>query len=433
MYKSSLIPILLAFILSLVWSEPIHIKLHRKKEMTDSHYLKVLPDVERPVYTNISLSNFLNDQYIGTVYLGANKQPFNLLFDTGSAWLWVGEKSAGLSNHYECSSSHSCDKRDHTYQLMYGQGQGYGHLTYDQIHFGENLTANAQPFLLVPAIQNMGTLMGDGILGLGFKSLSENHATFLDTLQEQGVIENKVFSMYLGSDPTSTGDETGDFILGGYDPYYMTSEFTHFDVTDDNYWAINFQGVKLGNQSLSLPKGAKAIIDSGTSLMSFPSSTVKDISSYLSSMGIFCNVVAGLPIFCDCPNSFDDFPNITLTFDQEWSATLTGRDYVTNVAGECMLGFQLVDYMNYVILGDIFMRKYYTLFDADNMRIGFADAIPYTPNHFWRTFILVTALLICVALVLMVLKHFREVMKMKKSYNNNLLRSDAIGGNGLII
>lgn len=422
MHKSPLFPVLLVVLLSIATSEPIRIKLQRQKGLTS--FLERLPDTNQLIYTNISLNNYLNDQYIGTVHLGANKQPFNLLFDTGSAWLWVADKTAGLSRAFDCSASSTCDKRDKTYKLAYGQGEGHGHLTYDQVHLGDNLTIQSQPFLIVPAIKNMGTLMGDGILGLGFKSLSENHSTFLDTLQDQGVIEHKMFSLYLGNDPTSSGDEAGDFILGGYDPYYMQSNFTHFEVTDENYWAINLHSAKLGEQSISIPKGAKAIIDSGTSLMSFPSSTVKDISAYLSSLGISCNIVAGMPIFCDCPNSFDTFPNITLNFDNGWAATLTGKDYVTNVAGECMLGFQLVDYLNYIILGDIFMRKYYTLFDADNMSISFAEATPHVPNHFWRTFILVSVLVACLILIVVVLKHYRGILNTNtKKVEHRLLAS----------
>jgi hypothetical protein len=300
--------------------------------------------------------------------------------------------------------------------LTYGQGQGKGHLTYDQIHLGHNLTIENQPFLTVPAIQNMGTLMGDGILGLGFKSLSDGHPTFLDTLKEQGIIKERIFSLYLGNDPTSSGDETGLFMLGGHDPYFANSEFRHFKVVDENYWAISLQGAMLGEHAMRIPKGAKAIIDSGTSLMSFPSSTIKDISTYLNSVGIICSISPGVPIFCECPDSYDDFPNITLNFENNWQAVLTGRDYVTNVAGECMLGFQLVDYLNYVILGDIFMRKYYTIFDAEKMSIGFAEALPYKPTHFWRTFFLVLALLVCVVMILIVLKHYLRIVARQRKH-----------------
>lgn len=409
---SSPILAVLLLILSLACSEPIRIKLYRKKAI--SSYVELLPETKQFMHANISLTNYLNDQYIGQVFIGENHQPFNLLFDTGSAWLWVGAKTSGLGNYFECADSRSCQKKDETFRLAYGQGEGYGHLTYDHIHLGENITVANQPFLLVPAIKNMGTLMGDGILGLGFKSLSENYSTFLDTLQDQGIIENRVFSIYLGDDPTSTGDETGDFLLGGYDPGYMQSNFTYCNVVDDNYWAISLHTAQIGNENITIPKGAKAIIDSGTSLMSFPSSTVRDMSNHLLSLGISCHVEAGQPIFCDCPSSIDQFPNITLTFDHGWNATLTGKDYVSYVAGECMLGFQLVDYLNYVILGDIFMRKYYTVFDADNMKIGFAVSTPFIPNHFWRTFFLVCALLLCVSFIAVVVKHYISVLHAKK-------------------
>lgn len=412
MNKTSLISAILILLISFACSDPIKVTLYRKKA-SGSSYLELLPENKQFIHANISLTNYLNDQYIGKIYIGENKQPFNLLFDTGSAWLWVADKSAGLSKHFDCSTSSTCEKKPLSFELMYGQGHGKGHLTTDQIHFGENIAVMNQHFLTVSHINNMGTLMGDGILGLGFKSLSESYPTFLDSMHDQGTIENKVFSIYLGNDPTSNGDETGVFMLGGYDPYFMQTNFSFFNVTDSNYWAINFNSTRYGNRDIKVNNGTKAIIDSGTSLISFPSYIIKDISEHLSSLGITCNIGSGVPIFCDCPNSFDDFPNITLGFDN-WNATLTGRDYVTNVGGECMLGFQLVDYMNYVILGDIFMRKYYTIFDADNMRIGFAVATPYIPTHFWRTSILLVGLSICVGLIAMVATHYKRVVFSQK-------------------
>jgi len=421
MNKTSLISAILILILSFASSDPIRVTLYRKKA-SGSSYLELLPDSKQFIYANISLTNFLNDQYIGKIHIGENKQPFNLLFDTGSAWLWVADKSAGLSKYFDCSSSSTCEKKHHTFELMYGQGHGQGHLTIDQIHFGENFSVMNQHFLTVSRISNMGTLMGDGILGLGFKSLSESYPTFLDTMHDQGIIDNKIFSIYLGNDPTSSGDETGVFMLGGYDPYFMQSNFTFFNVTDTNYWAINFNSTKFGNRNIKITENTKAIIDSGTSLISFPSYLIQEISSHLSSLGITCSVVSGIPIFCDCPNSFDDFPNITLGFDN-WFATLTGRDYVTNVGGECMLGFQLVDYLNYVILGDIFMRKYYTIFDADSMKIGFALATPFIPTHFWRTSLLLIGLSICIGLIFMVARHYRRVVFSHRGKKGKLLPS----------
>lgn len=37
----------------------------------------------------MELQNQFNYQYYATFYFGSNKQPLNLLFDTGSWWTWV--------------------------------------------------------------------------------------------------------------------------------------------------------------------------------------------------------------------------------------------------------------------------------------------------------------------------------------------------------
>jgi len=421
MNKSSLIPILLAFFLSFALSDPILIPLSRKKAHAD--YLTIPPDSPNYVRTNVShvgLNNHLNDQYIGKVYLGENKQPFNLLFDTGSAWLWVAHKSSNKKKYFDCSASDSCQSKDRIIKLNYGQGEGEGQVTMDQVHFGNDISVQKQHFLTVTNMENMNTLMGDGILGLGFSRLSNGYPTFLDSMKEQGIIQNKVFSLYLGSDPTSNGDETGAFLLGGYDPHYMKGNFSYFTVNDSNYWAVNLKSSKMGDRLLPMPRNSKAIIDSGTSLISFPPSTIKGIFDHFSSIGIVCSIGYSAQMACDCPNSFDDFPNITLTFDGGWTATLTGKDYVTNHGGECMVGFQQLSYEDYTILGDIFMRKFYTLFDADNMQIGFAEATPYVPRHFWRTTFLISGLAVCLGLIGIVIKHYRGVINPKKR-NTRLL------------
>jgi len=59
-----------------------------------------------------------------------------------------------------------------------------------------------------------------------------------------------------------------------------------------------------------------------------------------------------------------------------YSFTLAGSDYVIDAGGVCLFGVTGLDVPAPAgplwIMGDVFMRKYYTIFDAGQARIGFA-------------------------------------------------------------
>ena len=78
----------------------------------------------------------------------------------------------------------------------------------------------------------------------------------------------------------------------------------------------------------------------------------------------------------DCSN-VSTLPDITFIID-ETEYSLTADDYVLKIteAGqtECVIGVMgqlFPDTFKYFILGDTFMRKYYSYFDKNNNRVGF--------------------------------------------------------------
>lgn len=72
------------------------------------------------------------------LHLGSNQEPYTILFDTGSSWLFVQSR---LCDNCDKWSSSSFDERDSTsfgfypvlLDLQYGSGGIYGHTAYDKV------------------------------------------------------------------------------------------------------------------------------------------------------------------------------------------------------------------------------------------------------------------------------------------------------------
>jgi len=79
---------------------------------------------------------------------------------------------------------------------------------------------------------------------------------------------------------------------------------------------------------------------------------------------------------CSCPDAnLLEFPIISIYLDG-LTLTLEPGEYITLYLTTCMLGFGKSN-EEYWILGDIFLRKYLSVFDIDNKRIGFAETIKF--------------------------------------------------------
>lgn len=410
----------------IVTGESIEFKLRKKAPTLEDHLqlIEELPpsvsQIENTSIFDFKLANFKNSQYVGQIFIGSNQQPLNVVFDTGSHFLVV--PNASLVNHfgnvYDCNSSRTCvPHEDQQITLKYGSGNGYGYVAEDQIGFGAGVVAKNTTFVLSTALDGLPSeFHADGILGLRtIKELGSYHVypnketicatnySIIDNLYTAGVIKRRQFSFFLNNIDRDPSEQLGaDFTLGGYNHKYANSDFTFLKVVHGNYWAVQTKGLNVGGVDIQLPDmGIKAIVDTGTSVITIPKQIFKIIAPLIAN-GAGCDSIHGL--MCTCANGPcnidpDAFPTLVLEFDGI-KTILPGRTYVQNLEGYNILEIIGLDMSeNFIILGDPFLRQYLTLFDADTETVGLAESINFIrPVRNWKetlVFAVVITLLAC--------------------------------------
>ncbi|NWX22509.1 PEPC protein, partial [Aegotheles bennettii] len=141
--------------------------------------------------------------YFGEISIGSPPQNFLVLFDTGSANLWVPStycQTPACYNHAKFNPDQSSTfiSSGQSYTLSYGSGSvsvllGYDTLTIQSIvvtsqEFGLSQNEPTQPFYYAEF---------DGILGMGYPSLAVGGIpTALQGMLQQGQLSEPVFSFY---------------------------------------------------------------------------------------------------------------------------------------------------------------------------------------------------------------------------------------------
>ncbi|KAJ7558159.1 hypothetical protein O6H91_04G027100 [Diphasiastrum complanatum] len=250
----------------------------------------------------VPLKNVMDAQYFGEIGIGTPPQTFGVIFDTGSSNLWVPSSKCYLSlacwfhHKYTSSKSSTYHADGSPISIKYGTGEMAGFLSADDVTVG-NIKVKGQVFAEATSEPGLTFLAAkfDGILGLGFKQISQDQVTPLwYNIVHQKLVAQPVFSFWLNRNAADENNG-GELVFGGVDPKHFSGEHIYTPVTREGYWQIAMGDVLIAGKSTGFcAGGCAAIVDSGTSLLAGPPGIIAEINQAIGANGVVseqCKVV----------------------------------------------------------------------------------------------------------------------------------------------
>merc|ERR1712195_390017 len=374
------------------------IGLHRRPRSAESHARliewignthkqQVKPDflqdrVTKRLVSQTTLKNADMVEYYGQVTVGG--QNFAVVYDTGSGIFWVPGKSCtekACKKHQQLKPNKHIKIEDDLVDITYGTGKMSGQRAVGDVVVGGIKVAH-QDFLVSTEEHGQVFDQGrfDGVFGLGKSALAdilrqegddEGRATpwYINAIK-QNLLQKPIFSFYV-----APNEQPGAVIMGGTNPKLFKGPIKYHAGQSDDYWMMNVESIAAGTDKEDEimtgghQHGLQGIADTGTSLLVIPEQFIGKIMHHFK-------------VEDDCSN-MDQLKDLHMKMrdvnGEVIKYTLTPKEYVMKVRGSCETGIGLMD-INLpgphpaMIMGDTFLRSYYSVYNHENGQIGFAKA-----------------------------------------------------------
>lgn len=323
----------------------------------------------------VAVDNFLNAQYFSEIEIGTPPQTFKVVLDTGSSNLWVPSRDCGsiacyLHSKYDHSDSSTYKKNGSEFAIQYGSGSLEGYISQDTVTIGD-ITIKDQLFAEATNEPGLAFAFGrfDGILGLGYDTISVNKIPppFYNMI-DQDLLDEPVFAFYL-SDTANSGDAS-EAVFGGVDKNHYTGPITKIPLRRKAYWEVDLDAITLGDETAEIDSTG-VILDTGTSLIGLPTTLAELLNREIGAKKGFNGQYS-----VDC-KTVSSLPDLTFTLTGH-NFTIGPHDYVLEVQGSCISAFMGIDIPApagpLAILGDAFLRRWYSIYDLGNNAVGLAKA-----------------------------------------------------------
>lgn len=378
--------------------------------------------------------------YYGTIHTGSPRQSFTVVFDTGSGHLilpsmYCHSDTCRAHRRYHRSASSTAKDIDWNGTMVvpgqardqitvaFGTGEITGVFVEDivcldgaasksrPLDINDDKFAVASNGELRPGCMKLrmiaatamseepfGTFAFDGVLGLGLSGISQApEFNFMHVLSSsmrgQGRQVLDVFAVFLGDH----ADESSDITLGGWADGHLGEDLSWTPVQhpEMGHWLVGIRSLRIGNELLDFCQNdCKAAVDTGTSLLAVPYEAFPELYEGL-------RHEAPLSGRCEGPGPLlhIEFDTFTLTLGpQEYAQATPQNGYqqphlydhreVSNsrktrpdmFCRPMLMSMEMPEPLGpkLFILGEPVLRKYYTVYDAGQKRVGFGRA-QHTP------------------------------------------------------
>ncbi|CAF4211326.1 unnamed protein product, partial [Adineta steineri] len=185
----------------------------------------------------------------------------------------------------------------------------------------------------------------------------------------------------------SSATPGGELIFGGADTSKYTGAITYVNVSVQGYWQFNMNRITVGNISIC-SSNCSAIADTGTTLILGPTSNIRALNAAL---GATYERSSGWYRVSCSSRTQQGFPNVTFTISGQTFTLSVLQYFLIFQNGQNFVCYSVFNYSplnNIWILGDYFLSRFYSIFDINQNRVGFATSISYnyTPYIYPQTF-----------------------------------------------
>jgi len=365
-------------------------------------------------YVPVSRNNKLiayKTAYFGKISVGSpDPQSFTVVFDTGSGHLILPSascRSEACQKHrrYDRSlSSSAVDIESDGKQLSnhaverdqvaiaFGTGEVLGEFVTEKVCVNASSTTDCVELRVVLATEMTPDPFSlfdfDGVMGIGLNALTLNDKfNFFGQMVLQNPAMLPRFSVFLGM----SNHEKSTITFGGHDERHALTEIMWSPVALEElgYWQVSLKSVRLGDKVLEecADGSCRAILDTGTSLLGVPRMASRSMhrhlarpvpaETYAHHSEIDCRSVPGNQIHFDMASG----PVVTLNVEDysrpaPFNVSIPGKDASQLFCRSLLLPVDMPAPLGpkVFIWGEPVLRRYLTIYDLAEKRIGFSVA-----------------------------------------------------------